>query len=76
MSFAPIRESEAFIATLAVTDHPFAAQRYIVSFGANSDEAITKCLKAAAEEGWTQPKWWQFWRSSDSVFPHSAVNRM
>lgn len=42
---------------------------YSVSWCATREEAVTECVRWARSEGWTRPRWWQFWRAGDNDIP-------
>jgi hypothetical protein len=68
MTLLPTQDQ--YSACLTVTDFPFTKQRYIAAFGPTSDEAVVRCNRLAAREGWTPPKWWQWWRHRDATAPY------
>ena len=35
----------------------------------SQEEAIKETVELAKLDGWTQPKWWQFWRWRDTRVP-------
>jgi hypothetical protein len=40
--------------------------RVSVDGGDLPEEAVAEAIKLAKRYGWTPPKWWQFWRWSDT----------
>lgn len=37
-------------------------------------EAIEICIGMAEHTGWSNPKWWQFWRANDTRVPEEYLN--
>lgn len=74
MSLTSLSPGHEIVATILVTDRPFAEQRVIQAYASTKDDAQAKCLAQARAEGWTTPKWWQIWRSADSIAPHASVH--
>lgn len=60
------KEHDAFI---IATDSLCSEPRYILAFGDTEQEAKDECEREARKQGWTPPRWWQFWRLNDSVAP-------
>jgi hypothetical protein len=39
---------------------------YVVSGCDSQDTAELEVIRLARKDGWTYPRWWQYWRASDS----------
>jgi hypothetical protein len=39
------------------------------------DEAKDAAIQFAATQGWTNPRWWQFWRWGDTQFSEEDARR-
>ena len=46
---------------------------YSVSGCQNETWALIKCVGFAQKAGWTNPKWWQYWRWFDTRFSKDAI---
>jgi len=52
-------------------------QQKVIIRGCNSvDEARAKIMVWAYDNGWTNPKWWQWWRKNDTKFSTSDLNKI
>lgn len=52
--------------TIESTDSNGSKSRWHVNGHLAPDTAREECLRLAREDGWTMPKWWQWWRWSDT----------
>lgn len=78
MDRAQLRELNRQLAEAAMSDpnpvygqkivwHEFPNCRLMVHVsGTNMDHVRAEAIRAAKKMGWTPPKWWQFWRWSDT----------
>jgi len=46
---------------------------YSVSGCPNGTWAFLKCIRFAKMGGWTNPKWYEFWRHGDTRFSESDI---
>lgn len=37
-------------------------------------DATNKVLDLAIRQGWTNPKWWQFWRYGDTIIEQESID--
>lgn len=38
------------------------------------EKATNSCIRYATKDGWTNPKWWQFWRWGDTRFTQAEID--
>lgn len=50
---------------------------YVAVWGCDTQEEATwKCVDSARLSGWTNPKWWQFWRWGDTKLDEKALQSL
>jgi hypothetical protein len=63
-------QENPWVATITVTDRPWSETRFIQGKGESPEYATQECVACAAAEGWSTPKWWQWWRRKDATKPY------
>ena len=58
-----------YLATMSFKRWPLGDRRLIEAQGVSEPEACAACIAIAEADGWTPPKWWQWWRRRDSSKP-------
>lgn len=60
-------------ATVTWHPQPGGTQR-VTAAGDTVEEALSKAWRAAIGVGYSRPKWWQYWRWSESECPLDSPN--
>lgn len=67
MSLAPL--SKPFTSGMLWRPWPWGNPKVVFAAGKTLAEARERCKEKAIEEGWTEPRRWQWWRASERSTP-------
>ena len=59
--------------TITWHDSPDETSRVATDGCDSPEQALHEAMKAALLFGYTRPRWWQYWRWSESRFPESVI---